>query len=82
MLFYSGMPLCSAVVIIVFAITNLIDRWAVVSLMKVTRYSSELPRLILGEPSFEQYYFVYHVLLLLEMLLLLCYPCSYPHALS
>jgi len=48
MLFYSGMPLCAAVVILVFAITNLVDRWAVVSLMTVTRYGSQLPSLILG----------------------------------
>ena len=48
LLFCSGMPLCAGVVVLVFAITNLVDRWALISLMTVTRYSAQLPDLILG----------------------------------
>mmetsp|Transcript_24198 Transcript_24198/g.66238 ORF Transcript_24198/g.66238 Transcript_24198/m.66238 type:complete len:1512 (-) Transcript_24198:750-5285(-) len=48
LLFCSGMPLCAAVVILVFGVASVMDRWAITHLMTVTRYGSALPRLILG----------------------------------
>ena len=52
LLFCGGMPLCAGVVVLVFAIASLMDRWAVTHLMTVTRYGSQLPRLILGAHIF------------------------------
>ncbi|KAF5841831.1 hypothetical protein DUNSADRAFT_10894 [Dunaliella salina] len=48
LLFCSGMPLCAATVVLVFGVATIMDRWAITNLMSVTRYGSELPRLILG----------------------------------
>lgn len=48
LLFCSGMPLCAGVVVVVFCVASLMDRFAVTSVMHVTRYDAQLPRLILG----------------------------------
>ncbi|KAF5835852.1 hypothetical protein DUNSADRAFT_6785 [Dunaliella salina] len=48
LLFCSGMPLCAGVVVLVFCVASLFDRYAVTSVMHVTRYDSQLPRLVLG----------------------------------
>ena len=48
LLFCSGMPLCAGVVVLVFIIGSLFDRWAVTQLMYVTRFDAQLPRLVLG----------------------------------
>lgn len=48
-MFSSGMPLCAAVVCVVFSMAILIDRIALTKLMIVNAYGPQLPRLILGE---------------------------------
>mmetsp|Transcript_8781 Transcript_8781/g.23606 ORF Transcript_8781/g.23606 Transcript_8781/m.23606 type:complete len:1501 (+) Transcript_8781:117-4619(+) len=47
LMFCSGMPLCAAVVCVVFSVALLMDRYAITNLMAVNTYGPQLPRLII-----------------------------------
>ncbi|KAF5840292.1 hypothetical protein DUNSADRAFT_17261 [Dunaliella salina] len=48
LMFCSGMPLCAAVVCIVFSVALLMDRYAMTKLMAINTYGPQLPRLIIS----------------------------------